>query len=408
MARPLVTCTSIALVVLAGCTSPGAVDAGPNLLDPTFGTAGTTLVDFGCTDFGYANGLVAIGDSGFVAGGKACNGWALTGFTAQGTLDPSYGSAGTALFFADAGSFVDIRKIEARPDGRVIARTATNGRDFVRQFTTTGAIDPAFATAADSATAAAFSFIQGLAIQPDGKVVIATADGIGRLLTDGSDDSTFGGQLSLFGLDTFILRLLVHPDGRIVVIGMDTSSGAPGAPFVMQLAVDGTPDSTFGVNGLFKLPPPLGASIWLHDAAVQSDGKIVIAGSISTGSPSPAVWRLTHGGTLDLAFGKLGIAEARGVIGEFFAVAAVPTGIVAVGNNRRSFSDSWLVARFDTGGIPDTSFGNGGAFTFDVGVASSPGGATSLAVTPRGYVIAGRAYPVQNGPSTFGLAKVLP
>jgi uncharacterized delta-60 repeat protein len=112
-----------------------------------------------------------------------------------------------------------------------------------------GAVDPAFAVPPGT------YFIDALAAQPDGTVLIAgrrpvsTLDqGVFRLLPDGRLDASFGdaGRVALNG---FVRRMVAGPAGTIYLIGdfMDVGAGASRLPRyqIARLRADGTPDPAF-------------------------------------------------------------------------------------------------------------------------------------------------------------------
>jgi uncharacterized delta-60 repeat protein len=107
---------------------------------------------------------------------------------------------------------------------------------------------------------------------------------------------------------------------------------------VSRFNADGSLDSNFGIIGTTSIPIPGGTDAHAYGVAVQSDGKIVIAGSAVIGVIGvnrPIVVRLLPGGTLDTGFDGSG-APGNGVIvmsapspetaGLFTSVAIAPGG----------------------------------------------------------------------------------
>jgi uncharacterized delta-60 repeat protein len=405
-------------LALFGCPGAGGgrVDAGPNLLDPAFGTQGLTRTAWGCHS--RADALVAVGNGRVVAAGRACGEWAFAAYLSDGSLDRSYGNTGRTRLFADAGSFVEVTAMVARPDGRVIARGHAGPRDAIRQLSVNGMNDSAFAAAVDQALDPRFELIRAIALQPDGKLLVGDGENLTRLTPDGALDPTFGASghlgLTLFGSDTFLTGALVHPDGRIVLSGLDTRTPY-GEPFVAQLHASGAADLSFGTNGVVKLKASVVGTTQVNAIAIQSDGRLLLAGAVKPSELAhfrPALWRLTLAGILDPSFGSGGKAEAPTGGGEtkFNALAVLSNGdLVAAGSYRQTpqFSESWLVARFTPSGDLDPTFGGSGFTLFDLGIPYSPGGAQGLAITPAGYVVAGPWFE-QTEPGEFVVARVLP
>ncbi len=164
--------------------------------------------------------------------------------------------------------------------------------------------------------------IQGIAVQPDGRIVVAGSGGtaanedtlVARLLDDGSLDPSFGsGGIVL--VDVLPAEsagsVVIQPDGRIVVGAGGTPSGGTPGGIVIRLDADGSRDSTFGNHGpgvsVVDFPGNPDAP---NGAYVGSDGKIVFGGQ-SWSSTSPVGWdlattRLNPDGSLDTTFGTSG------------------------------------------------------------------------------------------------------
>src|SRR3954469_3826209 len=85
----------------------------------------------------------------------------------------------------------------------------------------------------------------------------------------------------------------LQPDGKIVIAGA-TYRGYDG--LVARFNPDGTPDRSFDGDGIKTIDS--GGIETLADVAIQPDGKIVVAGSTTQGFDA-AVYRLTAQGELD-------------------------------------------------------------------------------------------------------------
>jgi uncharacterized delta-60 repeat protein len=167
-------------------------------------------------------------------------------------------------------------------------------------------------------TGAAHSTYTGnIAIQQDGKIIQAINDPsdtvnfcLIRYKANGGVDSTFGTNgkaISPIGTqNNYIEFIMLQPDGKIVAIG--TSYNLLNADFALLRYNDnGTPDSSFGVNG--KVITAVGLyDDYAYKAAIQSDGKLVVAGSSldSTYVSAYAVVRYHTNGGIDSSFGQNG------------------------------------------------------------------------------------------------------
>jgi uncharacterized delta-60 repeat protein len=139
-----------------------------------------------------------------------------------------------------------------------------------------------------------------LVFQPDGQMLIGYgpwAHGLRpprlleRLTATGTFDLAFAPSVN--GGD-FVDGIAVQPDGKILIAGNFDSLGGQPAKFLGRLNPDGTPDSGFDAK--------VDGSI--ETLFLQTDGKILLQGAFSHvhGHPRPSLARLNPDGTLDLGF----------------------------------------------------------------------------------------------------------
>ncbi len=201
----------------------------------------------------------------------------------------------------------------------------------------------------------------------------------------GDIDTSFGTNgiviSDIGGFDTAI-DVVTQDDSKIIVSG--TTFGSSTNFALVRYDSDGTTDSTFGTNGL--VVTNLSTSDVGRELVVQSDGKIIVGGSSEiNGNKDFAVIRYNPDGTLDTNFDSDGIVitPVSGNADEVWGIALQADGkIIAVGD-----SDSQIaVARYNSNGSLDTSFGTNGIAT--------PAGGSGQAVKIQSdgkIVVAGRS-----------------
>jgi uncharacterized delta-60 repeat protein len=242
-----------------------------------------------------------------------------------------------------------------------------------------------------------------LAIQSDGKIVAAgparnaqgVSDfGVSRYNSDGSLDLSFGtgGKVStdFFEESDQAFAMALQPDGRIIVAGR-TFSDHPGSDFALaRYNANGTLDSTFGSDG--KVITDLGSDQDLVFAvAVQSDGKVVAVG---TGAGDGTlldfgIARYDSNGSLDSTFGTGGKVTT-----DFFGdadhardIAIESDGKLIVGGfafNGSNWFD-FAIARYNSDGTLDSTFGNNGKTSTDF--SSTNDQAFAIGIQPEGKII---------------------
>lgn len=191
---------------------------------------------------------------------------------------------------------------------------------------------------------------------------------------DGTPDPAFGtGGLVTFGggQGSVLARsVLVLPDHRILVAA--TATAASPVIVVARLSAAGVLDGTFGTNGIATVTTS-GGGVRLGHAAVQSDGKIVLAGTHPGTTDAGILARLTPDGQDDAGFGSGG--QSRVLLG------AAPTRLddVAVDASDRIVVTGWravsgaagakgrlAVARYTAAGALDTTYGTAGFTATDL------------------------------------------
>src|SRR5262249_13422873 len=128
--------------------------------------------------------------------------------------------------------------------------------------------------------------LAGTNYQPDGTLNFLAA----RFNPNGTADAGFGsggsGLTHVGGSDQFGGRA-VQGDGKVVVAGFDSSAATPEV-YVVRYTADGAPDTDFGPagTGAVVIAPPAGygtgpgGSRGSYGAAVQSDGQILVGGTL--------------------------------------------------------------------------------------------------------------------------------
>ena len=318
-------------VVLAGRSGTGTdrTDAAVVRLmpdgqaDPSFGKAGTVLLDFGGT-LDQAAAVVALPDGSLLVAGESATGtgadFALARLKVDGTLDAAFGNAGKAI--VSFGSGADrAHALAVQPDGAILAvgETLDSGlsRLAVLRLRSDGSPDTSFGIGGKSivpSTANASGV--AIAVQPDGRIVLAGSidDGVNanflvvRLTAAGLLDTTFGNNgvvnVSPGSGDDHATSLALQPDGKIVVAG-DSARGTDTDFSIVRLNSNGTLDTSFSGDGKALITVSPGVDV-ARAVALQPDGDIVIAGDATVGTQRDvAVVRLTPSGEQDRSYGAI-------------------------------------------------------------------------------------------------------
>lgn len=220
-------------------------------LDTTFGFGGVVTYSGGGNknDKGFAASIqkdgkiVAVG--ALITGGKEKEDVLALRYTSKGTLDDDFGNNGVFTYSytddnPDYGNFTRIQ-----PDGKIVVSDSVNdGQSFkilLLRLNVDGTLDNSFGTGGAvvyESQSALFDYAYGLAIQQDGKILVAGASDNGsnndaiilRYHGDGSLDHDFAenGVYTFTGLSDdgeSANCVALQSDGKIVSAGYFTSAG---------------------------------------------------------------------------------------------------------------------------------------------------------------------------------------
>jgi uncharacterized delta-60 repeat protein len=377
--------------------------AHPGDLDTTFGSGGKKTVNFGGIDAARAvlvqpNGrVIAAG-----GGGPASSFCVVRLRSANGTLDPTFGSGGKRVvdFGTDDES---VYGAALQPDGRIVLAGDSRLQPAVVRLKANGALDASF----DGDGRKLFSWgaigrVTAVVVAPNGKLLLAGFSGpeggdikVARLSANGAFDTTFGaGGIATvdFGATEFGEAMARQADGRILVAGRSSAGGA----VVARLRATGILDPDFGGDGRVTLPG--GGS--LSAVLVQPDRNIVVAGNAG-GSAAMTFTRLKPDGSLDATFGTGGTATVAfgSLANPLGGAVRQPDGKIVIAGYTQDGEDV-AVARLTTDGSPDATFGTGGKATVEFGAATF-GNAVALAPNGR-IVVAGQ----KTGGDDFAVARL--
>jgi uncharacterized delta-60 repeat protein len=313
-------------------------------------------------------------------------------------LDAGFGNNGAATGQAVGWSKI-AHDLVQQPDGKLLAAGTEyemNGEMYflslITRFLPNGSLDNSFGNNGSVRLATGGkNAVEAIALQADGKIVLAgneyiiveegnppsalllTRPFIARLNANGTLDNSFGdnGIHRLDLLNAYVEKSLaviaVLPNGQIIAGG--TVGGAELKMMLICLNTDGTYNNNFGVSGMGQYTMENGENTGLWDMAVQSDGKIVLAGTSGSASLVSqddmlfAVARINADGTPDPSFGTQGVVVTQVSSGTNFItdiahkVTIQPDGKICLAGTSRN---ALALARYLADGTPDITFGQNG------------------------------------------------
>jgi len=280
-----------------------------------------------------------------------------TGYTVDLVGVASTGGTGTGATFdvtwdgADGISDVAVNNPgTGYTAGDVLTLTAANA-DATVNVDGVGIVDLAF-----DATTGANGTIQAMALQADGKIIIAgaftsyggsTRNRIARVNTDGTLDTGFNPGT---GANGTVNRVALQSDGKVVIGGDFTTINAVTRTRVARLNTNGTLDTGFDAGAIFT------ASV--KAVAVDADGKILV-GATSATDQTKRLARLLSTGTVDTTFTNptLGVGQA-GNSSTVQILLVQPDGKIVAGGDFSGFGGPHptRIGRVNTDGSVDYTF----------------------------------------------------
>ncbi len=397
--------------------------------DITFSTDGKTDVNLG---MGGDKALVMAiqADGKIIAAGTSVKGnftqLTLIRYNSNGSVDTSFGTNGFAFLSGDIPSSIAIQ-----PNGKILV--GIEGAFGIYRVHPNGTLDSAFGMYGNG-FAGVFDFfigsstgtVKAIELQADGKIVAAGYAGawpsfdkdfaLARFDSSGILDTSFssdGKVLTNITVNQYdeVYALTLQQDGKIIAAG--TASYISFA--LTRYDTNGSPDSTFGTNGIITTSFNSGGSgDFAHSVVVQPDGKIIAGGTSGDTSLSShfALVRYLSNGTLDASFGTNGkvLTSINTHTNVIRSLVLQPDSKILAGgfSGMNDYINvplyDFTLTRYDSTGALDGSFGLGGIVTTSFGNLTDEGRAMTMQADGK-IVMAGFS---DNGTDNdFALARYL-
>ena len=208
---------------------------------------------------------------------------------------------------------------------------------------------------------------------------------IARLSADGRLDTTFA---PTGWPNSPVLASAVQSDGKILIAGEFTQVGGTSRNRIARLNADGGLDTSFA--------PGTGANNWVKCVAIQPDGKIIIGGWFTSynGVACGRIARLNVDGTLDATF-----TPGSGASSSLNAITLQSDGRILIGGDFTTYNGTarGRIARLNVNGSLDATFTSG------TGASNS---VRSLAVHTDGKVMIGGWFETFNGTTRKRIARL--
>jgi uncharacterized delta-60 repeat protein len=269
-------------------------------VDTAFGSGGTLTTDMGFP--GTTEAVVIQPDGKILLGGTVLgtdetlpNEVALVRYNPDGSLDATFGNSGG---FANGPGEVEVISIQGvttvavLSDGDILVLNFAAGGAAIAQFSPTGSLR----STVTSGTIVAASKGENPIFQPDGAFIVSNGVVVGtprnrdldtqvvRFTATGQPDPTF--KTTVFDIigeggsanTDFLNAAALQADGKVVLAGSHSHAFTNASNALVRLNSNGGFDTSFGTNGIVtnKLPASTNG---LDLVLIQTDGKILALGS---------------------------------------------------------------------------------------------------------------------------------
>lgn len=278
------------------------------------------------------------------------------------SLDPTFGSNGGIVVNQTLNTPPDdyVKNAVLQPDDNllVISNNVSTGVGSLSRITPQGFLDSTF----NNYGFRNFGRLQAIALQGDGKILVASGNTIYRVNTDGSMDASFNAtgnqQIMINNFAMNIYAIAVKNNGKILLAG-SVSNGTNNDLALASLNTDGSFDTFFDFDGKATLD----IAQQNNDAsglAIQADGKIVVCGMAYNGTLQQLMLaRFTAVGSLDTTFSSVGYTISDQALPHYpHAIALQTDGKVLV--TGAYTVNKLFVMRYTTTGSLDATFATNG------------------------------------------------
>jgi len=403
-------------------------------LDPTFDGDGLVITDINSNRTDYIKDIAIQPDGKIIVVGTSyvpntsTYDISVARYNVDGSLDQTFSGDGKTT--TNLGAREQGQDIAVQADGKIVVTGQRCNSSWVCdlaviRYNSNGALDTSFNGTGkvwtdfggnDNGSAG------GLAILPNGKIVVAGYMWNGtdydfsvlRYNSDGTLDNLFSGDGKAnigfgTGMQNTAYDVIRQSDGKLIVAGDSCNNGYTTCDFaVTRLNANGSLDKTFSADGIQTTN--FGAYDVAYGAALQPDGKIVLAGRKGTSSLNyTAIARYNTDGSPDTTFNGSG----KRVFSVSSGLASLANSVIVQSNNAILISgasyngteDDFFLVRLKADGGFDKTFSGNGIVTVDFGGDDA---SLALLIQPSDgyYVMAGRSY--SGSQNNYALARVLP
>jgi len=391
--QPLLWAITLLIPVLGWAQQAGQLDRSFN-----YGRGANYQFNYGYgVNRGSVNTSASQPDGKMIIGGDftSYNGSTRNGIirlNSDGSLDPSF-NPGTGIY---SGTGAYLNTITIQPDGKILIGgyfSSYNGtaKSFLARLNTNGSLDSTFNPSGTGPNAS----ISKIILQPDGKILMCgaftsyngiTINRIARLNADGSLDASFNPGT---GINNNVKTIAIQADGKILIGGFFFRfNGTFSKDYIARLNSDGSQDLSFNIPYItfVQTVGPVYDNSGVYTIEIQNNGKIVIGGFFSdiSGFTRHSIARLNSDGRLDESFYP-GVGANENNESVVNSISLQPDGKILIGG---SFTNTTDYSSYSTIAIRLAQLNSDGSLDNSFIPGSGPDGTLySVTLQPDGKIL---------------------
>ena len=210
----------------------------------------------------------------------------LARFTSTGTLDTTFGTNGITT--TQLGNIASIASIAIQSDDKIVAVGNSDNKITIARYTADGSLDSSFGTSGifqPSIGSPAIAY-KG-AVDGDGKILVAGGTSVAGILksvllrctSSGALDTTFnttGYVIQSIAYGSEFFSLVVQPPFNYIVVGGYAINALCTKASLARYLANGTIDTSFGTSGITQTQ--IGSIAYAKDLGIQSTNDIIVTG----------------------------------------------------------------------------------------------------------------------------------
>lgn len=300
-------------------------------------------------------------------------------YNSNGTPDNTFGTNGLQVFDITGTDKDDVAMtVTTAPDGNLLVGGVSAGYGTIIKISTAGSLVTTFGTSGKIVYPILYSSVESILVGSDdviygiGKTfdtdnIVIRQLGIRAFDQSGTAITTYGENGHYYNRDYLLwhtdqIDAALQSDGKLLVTG---SFGAPDNIDlwrVIRINTNGTVDTSFGSNGVMEEGEPAAAKV--EDIKLGADGSIYLGGAIRIDSDLPSlamVKKRNSNGSPNTAFNSTGSATHSGA-GDNAVIGAIEidgNGKVYIAGSKMNANDEtdFLLTAFNANGTVDSNFG---------------------------------------------------